>query len=86
MLVSVESSDKFDTDTLAVDCSDEEFRTIETSQHQVFAQNNSKRTTETSPTNTRTARIRSVARNCKEIRSDSRRCGAIRRHPEDVHQ
>ena len=29
MLVSVESTDKFDNSTLVVDCSDEEFRSIE---------------------------------------------------------
>ena len=29
MLVSVESTDQFDNSTLAVDCPDEEFRTIE---------------------------------------------------------
>ena len=33
MLVSVESTDKFDNSTLAVDCSDEEFRSIEASLH-----------------------------------------------------
>ena len=58
-LVSVESTDMFDNSALAVDCSDEEFRTIEASQYQVLlAQSNSKRTTESSATNTRTAGIR----------------------------
>ena len=36
MLVSVESTDKFDSSTIAFDCSDEEFRSIESSLHQVL--------------------------------------------------
>ena len=36
MLVSVESTDRFDNSTLAVDCSDEECRTIEASLYQVL--------------------------------------------------
>ena len=36
MLVSVESTDRFDNNTLAMDCSDEEFRTIEASVYQVL--------------------------------------------------
>ena len=36
MLVSVESSDKFDNDTIAFDCSNEEFRSIEASLYQVL--------------------------------------------------
>ena len=36
MLVSVESTDKFDNSTLAVDCSDEEFRSIGASLCQVL--------------------------------------------------
>ena len=36
MLVSVESTDKLDNSTLAVDCSDEEFRSIEASLYQVL--------------------------------------------------
>ena len=35
-LVSVESTDKFDNSTLAVDCSDEEFRSIVASLYQVL--------------------------------------------------
>ena len=36
MLVSVESTDVFDNSTLAVDCSDEEFRSVEASLYQVL--------------------------------------------------
>ena len=36
MLISVDKTDKFDTSTLAVDCPDEEFRSIEASFHQVL--------------------------------------------------
>ena len=36
MLVSVESSDKFDNSTLAVDCADKEFRTIDASLYHVL--------------------------------------------------
>ena len=36
MLVSVESTDRLDNSTLAVDCSDEEFRSIEASLYQVL--------------------------------------------------
>ena len=36
MLVSVESTDRFDNSTLAVDCPDEEFRPIEASLYQVL--------------------------------------------------
>ena len=36
MLVSVESTDKFDNSTLAVDCSDEDFRSMEASLYQVL--------------------------------------------------
>ena len=42
MLVSVESTDKFDNSTLAVDCSDEDFRPIESSLHQNIVQNDSR--------------------------------------------
>ena len=36
MLVSVESTDKFDSSTLSVDCSQEKFSAIEASLHQVL--------------------------------------------------
>ena len=36
MLVSVESTDKFDSSAIAFDCSDEEFRSIEASLYQVL--------------------------------------------------
>ena len=36
MLVSVESSDKFDSSTIAFDCSDEEFRSSEALMYQVL--------------------------------------------------
>ena len=36
MLVSVEKTDKFDNDTLSVDCLDEEIRSIEASLYQVL--------------------------------------------------
>ena len=57
MLVSVESTDKFDSSTIAFDCSDEEFRSIEAG----VAQNESKRTAENSATDKRTEGIRSMA-------------------------
>ena len=44
MLVSVESTDKFDSSTIAFDCSVEEFRSIEASLYQVLH-----RTTENEP-------------------------------------
>ena len=61
MLVRVTGTDKFDNNTLAVECADEEFRTIEASNYQVLhRKNNSKRTAENSTTNTRKEGIRSV--------------------------
>ena len=36
MLVSVESTDRFDNSTLVVDCSDEEFKSIEASLYQML--------------------------------------------------
>ena len=36
MLVSVESTDKFDNSTVEVNCSDEEYRSIEASLHKVL--------------------------------------------------
>ena len=57
-LVSVESTDKFDNST--VDCSDEDFRSIEA--RPSTAQNDSKRTAENSLTNKKRAEgIRSAA-------------------------
>ena len=71
MFVSVESSDKFDNNTLAVDCADEEFRSIEASVTlPSIAQNNSKRTAENSATNKRMEGSRSMARDREEIRSE----------------
>ena len=67
MLVSVESTDKFDNSTLTVDCSDEEFGTVEdftksfTEQQQTnhFEQCNKHRAEV----------IRSVARDCKDTKN-----------------
>ena len=58
LLVSVAKTGKFDGGTPAVDCSDEEFRSIEASLYQVLH-----RTTANAP-------LRSLARDYKEIRSE----------------
>ena len=58
MVVSVESSDKHDVNTLSTGCTEEEFRTIEASLYQVL-HNISKRTTGINATNARTGAIRS---------------------------
>ena len=70
MLVSIESSDMVDNSTLSVACSQEQFRTIEASLHQVTAQNDSKRTTDISAANGRREEIRCVARYREEVRSE----------------
>ena len=66
MLLSHESTDRFDSSTLAVDCSDEEFRSIEASLFPV-SQNDSKRTAENSATDKRTEGVRCVARDREEM-------------------
>ena len=42
MLARVESIDKFDNNVIALDCSDEEFRSIEASRYQVLHRTTSK--------------------------------------------
>ena len=58
LLVIVESTDKFDKSTLAVNCPGEEFRSFEASLHQVF-----RRTTANEPL----IMVQQVARDRKEI-------------------
>ena len=71
MLVSVASTDMFDNNTFAVDCSDGELRIIEASLYQVLHRKNiSKRTADNSTTNARTEGIGSITRDCKEVRSE----------------
>ena len=70
MLVSVKSTDKFDSSTIAFDCSDEEFRSIEASLYQIL-----RRTTANEPLRIvqqtkRTERIRSMACDREKVRSE----------------
>ena len=67
-LVSVESTDRFDSSTLGFDRSDEDFRSIEASLHQVLH-----RTTANEPlriVQQIKGQIRSAARDRREIRSE----------------
>ena len=67
-LVSVESTEKFDNSALAVDCSGEEFGTIEASLYQVLRRTTANRTTENSATNTKAERnSKRAARDCEAI-------------------
>ena len=68
ILVSVGSAAHFDNSTPAVDCSDEEFSTIEASLYQVLHRTIANEPPRVVP-NTG-AEVRSVARECKEIRSE----------------
>ena len=70
MLVSVESTNKFDSCTISFDRSDEEFWSIEASLYQVLDRTTAKRTTESSPADKTTEGVRSVVRDRKEIRSE----------------
>ena len=70
MLVSVESTDKFDSNTLAVDVSEEEFRTLEASHVPSTAQKNGTRPIEQRSAHARTEGIRSMALNREEVRSE----------------
>ena len=70
MLVSVDSTNKFDNNTLALDCSDEEFRSIEASLYQVLHRTTAKPTAGNSETDRRTEGVQSVARDREEIRSE----------------
>ena len=47
-LSALRATDKFDSSTFALDCSDEEFRSVEASLYQVIVQNDRKRTSENS--------------------------------------
>ena len=67
MLVIVGSTVNVDYNILAVDCSGEEFRTIEASLYQA----NRKHTAENGTTHKKTEGIRSVAREFKEIRPEA---------------
>ena len=60
ILTSMEKLDKFDNNTIAVDCSDEELRLIEASLHQVLHRMTPNET-EDSATNTGAERIRGMA-------------------------
>ena len=63
------STDKFDNSTLAVDCSDEEVRSMSASLFQI-AQDDSKRTAGNSETDYRREGFRSLVRDRGEIRSE----------------
>ena len=67
MLVSGESTDRFDSSTLAFDCSNEEFQINRGVTIPSIAQNDSRRTAENSATHKRTERFRSMARDREEI-------------------
>ena len=67
MLVSVDSTNKFDNSTLALDCADEEF---EASLYQVLHRTTAKPTAENSETDRGTEGVQSVARDREEIRSE----------------
>ena len=58
MLVSVESTNKFDSNTLPLDCADEEFRTLEVSLYQVLHRTTANEPLRMGTTNTRTEGIR----------------------------
>ena len=70
MLVSVESTDKFDSSTIAFDCSDEEFRSIEASLYRVLHRTIANENAENGAADKRTEGIRSMARDREEIRSE----------------
>ena len=65
--VRVESVDEVDGSTLAVDCTEADYRTFETALCQVFTLDNNKRTTEDGSTSTGSERIRSLAPDRQEI-------------------
>ena len=69
MLAIVEGTDKLDNNAIAFVCSDDEFRSIEASLYQSPSQVDSE-PTEDSTANKRTERIRSMACNSEEIRSE----------------
>ena len=70
MLVKVESVDKFDNSVIAFDCPDEEFRSIEASLYQVLRGTTSNEPLRISAANERTERIRSMACDSEEKRSE----------------
>ena len=67
MLVIAESTDKFDSSTIAFDCLDEEFRSIEASLYQVLHRTTANEPLRICATDKRTEGIRSVARDRKEM-------------------
>ena len=67
MLVSVESSDKFDNSTLAVDCADKECRTIDASLYHVLHRSTANEPMKIVQQNKGTEGIRSVARDRNDI-------------------
>ena len=70
MLVSVESTDRFDNSTLAVDCSDEEFRTIEASLYQVLHRKTANEPLRIMQQTLGQKEVRSMARDREEMRSE----------------
>ena len=69
MLVSVESTDRFDNSTLAVDCPDEEFRSIGASLYQVLHRTTANEPLRMAQQKKRPESFRSMARDREEIRS-----------------
>ena len=70
MLVSVESTDKFDSSTIAFDCSDEEFRSIEASLYQVLHRTTANEPLRIAQQTRRTEGIRSMACDREKVRSE----------------
>ena len=67
LLVSVESTDRFDNSALAVDCSEEEFKSIEASLYQVLHRPTANEPLKIAQQTKRTKGIRSVARDRKDL-------------------
>ena len=73
MLVSVESTDKFDSSTIALDCSDGEIqRSIEASLYQVLHRTTANEPLRNSATDKWTEGTRSMACDREKVRSEER--------------
>ena len=70
LLVSVESIDKFDNSTLAVDCSDEKLESIEASLYQVLHRTTANEPLRIVQQTKEQNGIRSVARDCNVTRPE----------------
>ena len=70
MLARVESVDRFDNNVIAVDCSDEEFRSIEAPLYQVLHRTTANEPLWIAAANERTESIQSMACNSEKVRSE----------------